>query len=150
MKYIQLFEFGMPKDFVELRDIIKKLEERDWKFEFDMLEIKMMEKGQARRFIDGPIGASMVLWYLSAKMDQFKHQVMEMEDDLGVSMENIDLCTSTPKNIFSLNVLTMTKPTHWHNKHTTRNLHVDESNLLSILFTLGQLWNYLNMFIFYK
>jgi hypothetical protein len=40
-----------------------------------------------RRFVEGPIGASMVLWYLGAKMDRFKHWVMEMKYELNTQME---------------------------------------------------------------
>jgi hypothetical protein len=52
-----------------------------------VLEIKTLRKGQVRRFVDGPIGALIVLQYLSAKMDQFKHWVMEMKDELSAPME---------------------------------------------------------------
>jgi hypothetical protein len=46
MKDIQLPKFGMPEDFVDLNDIVKQLEEKDQKFEADVLEIKTLEKGQ--------------------------------------------------------------------------------------------------------
>jgi hypothetical protein len=58
MKDIQLPEFGMPKYFMDLNDIVKQLEDQDRKFKADFLEIKTLEKGQVRRFTNGPIGAS--------------------------------------------------------------------------------------------
>jgi hypothetical protein len=61
MKDIHLLEFGMPKEFVDLNNMVKQPKEHDWKFEADVLEIKTLEKGQVRRFTNGPIRASTIL-----------------------------------------------------------------------------------------
>jgi hypothetical protein len=70
---IQLLEFGMIEYLVDLNDIIKRLVEKDHKFESDFLEITTLEREQVRKFVDGLIGASIVLQYLSAKMERSKH-----------------------------------------------------------------------------
>jgi hypothetical protein len=45
MRDIQLPEFGMPENFVDLNDIIKQLAEHDQKFEADVLQIMTLERG---------------------------------------------------------------------------------------------------------
>jgi hypothetical protein len=62
MRDIHLPEFGMPDDFTNLNDIVKQFLELDEIFEVDVLEVKMLERGQIKRLIDGPIGASWILY----------------------------------------------------------------------------------------
>jgi hypothetical protein len=42
-----------------------------------------------RKFANGPIGASVVLWYLGTKIDIFKHRVMEMKYELNTNGETL-------------------------------------------------------------
>jgi len=73
MRDIWLPEFGMPKNFVDLNNVIKQLVEHDRKFKVDALQITTLERGQVKKFVAGPIVALVVLRYLSTKMDRFKH-----------------------------------------------------------------------------
>jgi hypothetical protein len=68
MRDIQLLEFSMPGEFVDINDIVKQIAEHDHKFEADFLKITTLGTRQGRNFVDRPIGASIVLRYLRSNM----------------------------------------------------------------------------------
>jgi hypothetical protein len=84
MRNIQFPEFDAHEN---LSDIVKQFEEHDQKFEDDFLEIKNLEKGQVKNFIDGKMIASTILRNLGSKVVWFKKWVVEMKDELRPPME---------------------------------------------------------------
>jgi hypothetical protein len=87
MRNIQFPGFGTPEDFTNLSDIVKQIEEHDRKFEYELLEIKNLEKGQVNKFTDGSTVVSLVLRHSGSKVDHFKIWVVEMRDELTATME---------------------------------------------------------------
>jgi hypothetical protein len=79
MKDIGLPEFGSPKDFVDLHDIVKRHAEHDSTREAKIMQVASMTPSQVRKFMEHPIKAHTTLHCLSAKVIKYREQVIEMK-----------------------------------------------------------------------
>jgi len=61
MKGIGLLEFGSPRDFVDLHDIVKQHAEKKSTWAMDITQVASMASGQIQQFMEHSIKARAVM-----------------------------------------------------------------------------------------
>jgi hypothetical protein len=87
MKDIVLPNFGSPKDFVELHDIVKRHAEQDLVWEVEIAQVVSMTPGQVKKFMEHSFKARAVLQCLNAKMIRYRERAIEIKETLSAPMD---------------------------------------------------------------
>jgi hypothetical protein len=80
-------EFGTPKDFVDLHDIVKLHVEQDSSWVAEVAKVADMVPRQVHNFMEHPIKARTVLQQLSARIVKYRAWAVEMREILLAPME---------------------------------------------------------------
>jgi hypothetical protein len=80
MKEIDLPEFGMPDEFVNLHDIVKSHTEQDSLWAEEIAKVTDMVSGQVRQFMEHPIKAQAMLQQLSANIVKYHAHAIEIRE----------------------------------------------------------------------
>jgi hypothetical protein len=80
MKDIGLSEFGMPDDFIDLRDIVKSHTEQDSSWVEELAKVADTVPGQVRQFMEHPIKARAMLQQLSASLVKYRAHAVEIRE----------------------------------------------------------------------
>jgi hypothetical protein len=96
MKDIGLSEFGMPDDFVDLRDIVKSHTEQDSSWAEELAKVTDTVPGQVRQFMEHPIKARAMLQQLSASLVKYRAHAVEIREIYWPRWNNIDSHMPTP------------------------------------------------------
>jgi hypothetical protein len=101
MKDIRLPEFGMPDDFVDLRDIFKSNTEKDSSWDEEIAKVTDTTLGQVRQFMEHPIKARAMLQQLSASIVKYQAHAVEIREiHLAPMEQHIFLYANTCEDLF--------------------------------------------------
>ena len=87
MKGIGLPELGSLKNFFDLHDIVKRHAEQDSTWTAEITQVESMVPGQIQKFMEHPIKARAVLYWLSIKIVKYKEQEVEVKEILSTPMD---------------------------------------------------------------
>jgi hypothetical protein len=87
MKDIRLPEFGMPDDFVDLRDIVESHTKKDSSWAERLAKVTDTVPGQVQQFMEHPIKARAMLQQLSASLVKYQVHVIEIREIYAAPME---------------------------------------------------------------
>jgi hypothetical protein len=87
MRGIDLPEFGLPEDFTDLHDIVKRHEDQDWVCETKILHVSSIILGQLKKFMEPPIKYLAILQCVNVKLIKCKEQTIEIKEVLSAPMD---------------------------------------------------------------
>jgi len=87
MKSIDLPEFGSPKDFVDLHDIVKIHVEQDSTWTSEITQVESMAPRQVQQFMEHPIKDRVVLQQLSIKIVKYREWAVVVKEILSYPVD---------------------------------------------------------------
>jgi len=87
MKDIELPEFGMPNNFVDLQDIIKSHTEQDSSRAEELVKVTDTTSSQVQQFMDHPIRAWAMIQQLSDSLVKYRSHAVDMKEIYAAPME---------------------------------------------------------------